>query len=138
MYSLAVLNGVLELRWRGRRRRVVLHEGEDKGSGKLTSQICAECFLHSRILKILSPWLAICPEGTDFIEQKCIQSHKYAAEHGLPILKNVLLPKTKGFCACLQELGGSLNAGVDVASCTNQCKFENEKSDQEDLGKLCN
>jgi hypothetical protein len=44
-------------------------------------------------------------------EQKCIRSKKYAAEHGLPILKNVLMPKTKGFCACLQELGGSLNPG---------------------------
>ncbi|KAK2435527.1 lysophosphatidyl acyltransferase [Trifolium repens] len=59
-------------------------------------------------------WLAIFPEGTDFTEQKCIRSQKYAAEHGLPILKNVLLPKTKGFCACLQELGGSLNAVYDV------------------------
>jgi lysocardiolipin and lysophospholipid acyltransferase len=49
-------------------------------------------------------------------EQKCIRSQKYAAEHGLPILKNVLLPKTKGFCACLQELGGSLNAGFPLNS----------------------
>ncbi|KEH30403.1 putative 1-acylglycerol-3-phosphate O-acyltransferase [Medicago truncatula] len=59
-------------------------------------------------------WLAIFPEGTDFTEQKCLRSQKYAAEHGLPILKNVLLPKTKGFCTCLQELRGSLNAVYDV------------------------
>ncbi|KAL5053906.1 hypothetical protein RYX36_034588 [Vicia faba] len=59
-------------------------------------------------------WLAIFPEGTDFTEQKCLRSQKYAAEQGLPILKNVLLPKTKGFCTCLQELRGSLIAVYDV------------------------
>lgn len=59
-------------------------------------------------------WLALFPEGTDFTEQKCLRSQKYAAEHGLPILKNVLPPKTKGFCTCLQELRGSLTAVYDV------------------------
>ncbi|KAJ0011317.1 hypothetical protein Pint_34574 [Pistacia integerrima] len=59
-------------------------------------------------------WLALFPEGTDFTEQKCIRSQKYAAENGLPILKNVLLPKQKGFCACLEDLRGSLDAVYDV------------------------
>lgn len=44
-------------------------------------------------------------------EQKCIKSQKFAAENGLPILKNVLLPKTRGFHACLEILRGSLDAG---------------------------
>ncbi|KAI4295306.1 hypothetical protein L6164_035366 [Bauhinia variegata] len=56
-------------------------------------------------------WLALFPEGTDFTEQKCLRSEKYAAEHGLPGLTNVLLPKTKGFCTSLQELRASLSAG---------------------------
>ncbi|XP_062176560.1 probable 1-acyl-sn-glycerol-3-phosphate acyltransferase 5 isoform X1 [Alnus glutinosa] len=56
-------------------------------------------------------WLALFPEGTDFTDQKCIRSQKHAAERGLPLLKNVLLPKTKGFCTCLEELRGSLDAG---------------------------
>ncbi|KAL2927492.1 putative 1-acyl-sn-glycerol-3-phosphate acyltransferase 4 [Bienertia sinuspersici] len=47
-------------------------------------------------------------------EQKCIRSQKYAADHGLPVLKNVLLPKTKGFFACLEELRNSLDAVYDV------------------------
>ncbi|XP_054776585.1 probable 1-acyl-sn-glycerol-3-phosphate acyltransferase 5 isoform X2 [Prosopis cineraria] len=47
-------------------------------------------------------WLALFPEGTDFTEKKYDRSKKYAAEHGLPILKHVLLPRTKGFCTCLQ------------------------------------
>lgn len=44
-------------------------------------------------------------------EKKCIKSQEYAAEHGLPMLENVLLPKTKGFICCLQELRSSLDAG---------------------------
>jgi len=59
-------------------------------------------------------WLALFPEGTDFTEQKCIRSQKYAAENGLPILKNVLLPKTKGLFACLEELKDSLDAVYDI------------------------
>ncbi|XP_057964221.1 probable 1-acyl-sn-glycerol-3-phosphate acyltransferase 5 [Malania oleifera] len=59
-------------------------------------------------------WLVLFPEGTDFTEQKCIKSQKYAAENGLPLLKNVLLPKTKGFCACLEDLRCSLDAVYDV------------------------
>lgn len=44
-------------------------------------------------------------------EQKCIRSQKYASENGLPIMKNVLVPKTKGFYACLEKLRDSLDAG---------------------------
>ncbi|KAL8096988.1 putative 1-acyl-sn-glycerol-3-phosphate acyltransferase 5 [Apium graveolens] len=59
-------------------------------------------------------WLAVFPEGTDFTEQKCIRSQKYASEKGLPIMKNVLLPKSKGFCACLEELRDSMDAVYDI------------------------
>lgn len=66
-------------------------------------------------LLFLSPVLSI--NTSDFTptflcsEQKCIRNQKHAAENGLPILKNVLLPKTRGFCACLEELRGCLDAG---------------------------
>ncbi|KAF9609790.1 hypothetical protein IFM89_018587 [Coptis chinensis] len=59
-------------------------------------------------------WLALFPEGTDFSEQKCLQSQKFATENGLPVLQNVLLPKTKGFFACLEVLRDSLDAVYDV------------------------
>ncbi|OMO73805.1 Phospholipid/glycerol acyltransferase [Corchorus capsularis] len=59
-------------------------------------------------------WLVLFPEGTDFTEQKCLRSQKYAAENGLPILRNLLLPKSKGFCACLEDLRSSLDAVYDV------------------------
>lgn len=47
-----------------------------------------------------------------YSEQKCLRSQKYASENGLPIMKNVLLPKSKGFCACLEELRDSIDAGT--------------------------
>ncbi|XP_050235138.1 probable 1-acyl-sn-glycerol-3-phosphate acyltransferase 5 [Mercurialis annua] len=59
-------------------------------------------------------WLALFPEGTDFTHQKCERSKKYAAENGLPIMNNVLLPKTKGFYACLEDLRSRLDAVYDV------------------------
>ncbi|KAF5194134.1 Lysocardiolipin acyltransferase [Thalictrum thalictroides] len=59
-------------------------------------------------------WLALFPEGTDFSEQKCMHSQTYARENGLPVLQNVLLPKTKGFYACLEVLRNSLDAVYDV------------------------
>ncbi|MBA0843087.1 hypothetical protein Goarm_000305 [Gossypium armourianum] len=72
-------------------------------------------------------WLVLFPEGTDFtyvpfllavisppFEQKCLSSQKYAAANGLPILKNLLLPKSKGFNACLEDLRSTLDAVYDV------------------------
>uniref|UniRef100_A0A1D1ZDH5 1-acylglycerol-3-phosphate O-acyltransferase n=3 Tax=Anthurium amnicola TaxID=1678845 RepID=A0A1D1ZDH5_9ARAE len=59
-------------------------------------------------------WLAVFPEGTDFTEQKCIRSQQFAAENGLPILRNVLLPKTRGFYTCYETLRCSIDAVYDV------------------------
>ncbi|EOX98557.1 hypothetical protein SCA6_006613 [Theobroma cacao] len=66
-------------------------------------------------------WLVLFPEGTDFTEQKCLRSQKYAAENGLPILKNLLLPKSKGFFACLEDLRSSLDAVYDVTIGYKHC-----------------
>ncbi|GMY28477.1 probable 1-acyl-sn-glycerol-3-phosphate acyltransferase 4 isoform X4 [Fagus crenata] len=77
-----------------------------------------EPILHNTLSTFTNPqdplWLAVFPEGTDFTEEKCKKSKKFAAEAGLPVLKNVLLPKTRGFCACLKALQGTLNAVYDV------------------------
>ncbi|KAK9129961.1 hypothetical protein Sjap_010448 [Stephania japonica] len=59
-------------------------------------------------------WLAIFPEGTDYTEEKCKRCQKYAAQNCLPTLTNVLLPKTKGFYACLEALRNSLDAVYDI------------------------
>ncbi|KAH9289727.1 hypothetical protein KI387_033844, partial [Taxus chinensis] len=59
-------------------------------------------------------WLILFPEGTDFTEQKCLRSQRIAKENNLPVLKNVLLPRTKGFTSCLALLRGSLDAVYDL------------------------
>ncbi|XP_051205037.1 probable 1-acyl-sn-glycerol-3-phosphate acyltransferase 5 [Lolium perenne] len=77
-----------------------------------------ERIIQNRLSKFRDPrdplWLAVFPEGTDYTQQKCIKSQEYAVEHGLPVLENVLLPKTKGFIICLEELRSSLDAVYDV------------------------
>ncbi|XP_057550518.1 probable 1-acyl-sn-glycerol-3-phosphate acyltransferase 5 [Amaranthus tricolor] len=77
-----------------------------------------EPIMYQRLSTLKDPqdpiWLAIFPEGTDFTEQKCIRNQKYAADHGLPVLTHVLLPKTKGFFVCMEELRNSLDAVYDV------------------------
>ncbi|XP_066167181.1 probable 1-acyl-sn-glycerol-3-phosphate acyltransferase 5 isoform X2 [Oryza sativa Japonica Group] len=78
-----------------------------------------EPLIRSRLSELKNPkdplWLAVFPEGTDYTEKKCIKSQEYAKEHGLPILNNVLLPKTKGFHCCLQELRDSMDSEDEVA-----------------------
>lgn len=59
-------------------------------------------------------WLIIFPEGTDFTEQKCLRSQRIAKENNLPILKNVLLPRTKGFYSCVSLLRDCLDAVYDL------------------------
>ncbi|CAJ1972839.1 unnamed protein product [Sphenostylis stenocarpa] len=85
-----------------------------------------EQILHQKLSTLKDPqdslWLALFPEGTDYTDQKSKNSQKFAAEAGLPVLKNVLLPKTKGFHACLEALRGSLDAVYDVTiAYKNQC-----------------
>lgn len=40
-------------------------------------------------------WLALFVEGTRFTESKLLSAQEFAASKGLPIPKNVLVPRTK-------------------------------------------
>ncbi|KAL5558101.1 hypothetical protein UlMin_034312 [Ulmus minor] len=85
-----------------------------------------EPVLHQMLSTFRDPrdplWLALFPEGTDFTEEKSKRSQKFAAEVGLPVLFNVLLPKTRGFYACLKVLRGSLDAVYDMTiTYKNRC-----------------
>ncbi|KAG4140301.1 hypothetical protein ERO13_D06G009500v2 [Gossypium hirsutum] len=87
-----------------------------------------ETILHQMLSTFKNPrdplWLALFPEGTDFTEEKCEKSKKFAAEVGLPVLTNVLLPKTRGFCLCLETLRGSFDAVYDLTiAYKRQCPF---------------
>jgi 1-acyl-sn-glycerol-3-phosphate acyltransferase len=48
--------------------------------------------------------IGIYPEGTRITEKKRAASHIFAAERGLPVLNNVLLPRTKGFLDIMSHL----------------------------------
>lgn len=42
-------------------------------------------------------WLALFVEGTRFTQAKLIAAQEYAASAGLPVPRNVLIPRTKVF-----------------------------------------
>ncbi|XP_071706079.1 1-acyl-sn-glycerol-3-phosphate acyltransferase PLS1-like [Rutidosis leptorrhynchoides] len=49
-------------------------------------------------------WLAVFVEGTRFTNAKLIAAQEYAIENKLPIPRNVLIPRTKGFVAAVSHL----------------------------------
>ncbi|CAA0833464.1 1-acyl-sn-glycerol-3-phosphate acyltransferase 2 [Striga hermonthica] len=49
-------------------------------------------------------WLALFVEGTRFTQEKLVAAQQYAACAGLPIPRNVLIPRTKGFVAAVTHL----------------------------------
>ncbi len=62
----------------------------------------------------LPTWLMIFPEGTRATPEKLAASQVYAASKGLPPLKHLLVPRSKGVHASLLGLSGSLTAVYDV------------------------
>lgn len=51
-------------------------------------------------------WMISHPEGTRWSKAKLKKSHEWAKKQGLPILNNVLLPRSKGFIATVRGLRG--------------------------------
>ncbi|CAJ1955636.1 unnamed protein product [Sphenostylis stenocarpa] len=49
-------------------------------------------------------WLALFVEGTRFTQTKLLQAQEFAASKGLPIPRNVLIPRTKGFVTAVDNL----------------------------------
>ncbi len=71
--------------------------------------------MFEKILRYSIPlWLVSFVEGTRIRPSKLIQSQKYAQENGLPLLKHLLLPRTKGFVASVQALRPHLQAVYDM------------------------
>jgi len=67
-----------------------------------------------RILSDRVPvWVVSFAEGTRLTPAKVERSTAFAADRGLPILKNVLLPRTKGVVATLRGLDGHVDAVLD-------------------------
>lgn len=52
-------------------------------------------------------WLIVYPEGSRFSEEKKIKSQEFCKKRNLPVLKNVLFPRTGGFRLLAQNFRGS-------------------------------
>ncbi|THF99520.1 hypothetical protein TEA_002972 [Camellia sinensis var. sinensis] len=59
-------------------------------------------------------WLALFVEGTRFTQAKLKAAQEYAASAGLPVPRNVLIPRTKGFVSAVSEMRSFVPAIYEV------------------------
>ncbi|CAN6577070.1 unnamed protein product [Malus baccata var. baccata] len=59
-------------------------------------------------------WLALFVEGTRFTQAKLLAAQEYAASTGLPVPRNVLIPRTKGFVSAVSHMRSFVPAIYDV------------------------
>ncbi|KAG9134746.1 hypothetical protein Leryth_001056 [Lithospermum erythrorhizon] len=59
-------------------------------------------------------WLALFVEGTRFTQAKLLAAQEYATSTGLPVPKNVLIPRTKGFVTAVSHMLSFVPAIYDV------------------------
>ncbi|KAK9153451.1 hypothetical protein Sjap_000931 [Stephania japonica] len=59
-------------------------------------------------------WLALFVEGTRFTQAKLLAAQEYAASTGLPVPRNVLIPRTKGFVTAVSNIRSFVPAIYDV------------------------
>lgn len=59
-------------------------------------------------------WLALFVEGTRFTQSKLVAAQEYATSQGLPVPKNVLIPRTKGFVSAISNMRQFVPAVYDV------------------------
>ncbi|XP_022982986.1 1-acyl-sn-glycerol-3-phosphate acyltransferase 2-like [Cucurbita maxima] len=77
-----------------------------------------EITLKSGLLRLkdfpLPFWLALFVEGTRFTEAKLLAAKEYAVANGLPVPRNVLIPRTKGFVSAVGHMRSFVPAIYDV------------------------
>ncbi|XP_028787419.1 1-acyl-sn-glycerol-3-phosphate acyltransferase 2 isoform X2 [Neltuma alba] len=59
-------------------------------------------------------WLALFVEGTRFTQAKLLAAQEYATSSGLPVPRNVLIPRTKGFVSAVSHMRSFVPAIYDV------------------------
>ncbi|CAJ2673173.1 unnamed protein product [Trifolium pratense] len=59
-------------------------------------------------------WLALFVEGTRFTQAKLLAAQEYATSTGLPVPRNVLIPRTKGFVSAVSHMRSFVPAVYDV------------------------
>ena len=64
--------------------------------------------MFARILDLQAPvWVASFLEGSRLTPSKLAASQKFMLGRGLPLLSNVMMPRTKGFIACVNKFRGT-------------------------------
>ncbi|KAF9679677.1 hypothetical protein SADUNF_Sadunf06G0039400 [Salix dunnii] len=66
-------------------------------------------------------WLALFVEGTRFTLAKLSAAQEYAASQGLPIPRNVLIPRTKGFVSAVNNMRLFVPAIYDITLAIPKC-----------------
>ncbi|CAN1745145.1 1-acyl-sn-glycerol-3-phosphate acyltransferase 2 [Linum perenne] len=84
-----------------------------------TLKVCLLCSLKHSGLQRLHDfprpfWLALFVEGTRFTQAKLLAAQEYAASAGLPVPRNTLIPRTKGFVSAVSNMRTFLPAIYDV------------------------
>ncbi|KAL9155207.1 hypothetical protein ABFS82_10G166700 [Erythranthe guttata] len=59
-------------------------------------------------------WLALFVEGTRFTHAKLLAAQEYASSVGLPVPRNVLIPRTKGFVAAVSHMRSFVPVIYDI------------------------
>ena len=59
-------------------------------------------------------WLALFVEGTRFTNVKLLAAQEYATSAGLPVPRNVLIPRTKGFVSAVSHMRSFVPAIYDI------------------------
>ncbi|KAL7097954.1 hypothetical protein ACP275_10G175400 [Erythranthe tilingii] len=59
-------------------------------------------------------WLALFVEGTRFTQAKLLAAQEYASSVGLPVPRNVLIPRTKGFVAAVSHMRSFVPVIYDI------------------------
>ncbi|KAL2466146.1 1-acyl-sn-glycerol-3-phosphate acyltransferase 2 [Abeliophyllum distichum] len=59
-------------------------------------------------------WLALFVEGTRFTQAKLLAAQEYATSTGMPVPRNVLIPRTKGFVTAVSHMRSFVPAIYDV------------------------
>ncbi|KAK6793899.1 hypothetical protein RDI58_007352 [Solanum bulbocastanum] len=62
-------------------------------------------------------WLALFVEGTRFTQAKLLAAQEYAASAGLPVPRNILIPRTKGFVTAVSHMRSFVPAIYDATIC---------------------
>lgn len=79
--------------------QIFLHNNHIYDASMDIFQIFVELYLQSGLLRLKDYpqpfWLALFVEGTRFTQAKLLAAQEYATTAGLPVPRNVLIPRTK-------------------------------------------